>query len=387
MPVVAVTGMRQTGKSTFLQLQPELRGRRYRTLDDLSQLAAAKEDPEGFVSGDEPLSIDEAQRCPELFVAIKRAVDRNRAPGRFLLSGSADFLLMKNISDSLAGRAIYFTMHPFTRREREGRTSESPFIRKFFDERSIAGLGEASPVPFDDVLTGGMPAVCLGDLTDRSNWFRGYEQTYLDRDIRDLSRIQDVIPFRGLLRLAALRTAGILKIGELGRDARLNSSTVTGYLSVMETSRIFFRVAPYLGNPAARLIKSPKFYMSDSGLACFLTGREMLASDDPLKGSLVETYMAQNFTAILDSAWPKAGMFFWNIQGRHEVDFIIEDGGRCIAIEVKAAARWEKGDLSGLKAFVASTPRCLAGILAYNGASPVRLGERLWAIPLGLLLS
>lgn len=387
MPVVAVTGMRQTGKSTFLQRQPELQGRRYRTLDDLSQLAAAREDPEGFVSGEEPLSIDEAHRCPELFVAIKRAVDRNRVPGRFLLSGSADFLLMKNISESLAGRAVYFTMHPLTRREREARTSEPPFIRKFFDDRSIAGLGDSPPVAADDVLTGGMPPVCLGDLADRGNWFKGYEQTYLDRDIRELSRIQDVIPFRALLRLAALRTAGILKIGELGRDARLNSSTVTGYLSVMEISRVFFRVAPYLGNPAARLIKSPKIYLGDSGLACFLAGRETLEPDDPFRGSLYETYVAQNLAGILDSAWPKASLSFWNIQGRHEVDFIVEDSGKCIAVEVKAAARWEKKDLSGLKSFVASTPQCIAGVFAYNGASPVRLGDRLWAIPLGLLLS
>ena len=104
-------------------------------------------------------------------------------------------------------------------------------------------------------------------------------------------------------------------------------------------------------------------------------------------GALVETYVAQNLAVILDSAWPKAGIFFWNIQGRHEVDFVIEAEGRCMAIEVKAAARWEPGDLAGLKAFIASTPHCVAGVLAYNGATPVRLGERLWAIPLGLLLS
>ena len=362
MPVVALTGMRQTGKSTFLRQQAELRGRRYVTLDDFAQLAAAKEDPEQFVATGEPLTIDEAQRCPELFVAMKRAVDRNRVPGRFLISGSANFLLMKNISESLAGRAAYFTMHPFTRRELDDGTSERPFLRRFFEEPSITGLGEVPPVPLDDVATGGMPPVCLGGLQDRAGWFKAYEQTYLERDIRDLGRIGDVIPFRGLLRLAALRTGGVLRISELGRDARLKAATVSGYLSVMETSCVFFRVAPYLGNPAARLIKSPKFYLSDSGLACFLAG-------------------------ILQSGWPRAEMFFWNIQGRHEVDIVIEAGNRCIAVEVKATGRWEKEDLAGLKAFVAATPHCVAGILGYNGPVPVRLGDRLWAIPLRLLLS
>src|SRR5659263_22089 len=120
MPVVAITGMRQTGKSTFLQRQPEFRDRRYVTLDDFSQLAAARENPDAFVAGTEPLTIDEAQRCPELLVAIKRAVDRDRVPGRFIISGSANFLLMKNVSESLAGRSAWFSMHPFTRRELAG---------------------------------------------------------------------------------------------------------------------------------------------------------------------------------------------------------------------------------------------------------------------------
>lgn len=115
MPVVAVTGMRQTGKSTFLLKQPELAGRRYVTFDDFAQLAAAKEAPERFIDTDEPLTIDEAQKCPEILSAIKRQVDRKRTPGRFLLSGSANFALLKGVTESLAGRAIYFTLHPFTR--------------------------------------------------------------------------------------------------------------------------------------------------------------------------------------------------------------------------------------------------------------------------------
>jgi uncharacterized protein len=386
MPVVVITGMRQTGKSTFLQQQAELQGRRYVTLDDFAQLAAARENPEGFVDTDAPLIIDEAQRCPELFVAIKRAVDRKRIPGQFILSGSANFLLMNNISESLAGRALYFNIHPFTRRELNGGTSESPFIKRFFAEQTIAGMTEVSPVSLDDIVTGGMPSVCLGNMKNKNNWFKGYEHTYLDRDIRDLSRIGNIIPFRSLLHLAALRTSGILSISELGRDARLTSATVSNYLSIMEISCIFYRLAPYLKNRASRLIKSPKFYLGDSGLACFLAGTEEL-SDDPLKGAMVETYVAQNIVGIVDSAWPRAGVYFWNIQGRHEVDFIIEAGNRCIAIEVKAAARWEKNDLAGLKSFVAATPHCIAGILAYNGTTPVNLGGKLWAIPISLLLS
>jgi len=386
MPVVVLTGMRQTGKSTFLQQQAELHGRKYVTLDDFAQLAAARENPDGFIETDEPLTIDEAQRCPELFVAIKRAVDRNRVPGKFILSGSANFLLMKNISESLAGRAAYFNLHPFTRRELKAQLRKKPFIRKFFEKQTITGLPEVSPIPLDEIIKGGMPSVCLGSLQNTINWFKGYEHTYLDRDIRDLSRIGNIIPFRGLLHLAALRTSGILSISELGRDARLTSSTVSSYLSIMEVSCIFYRLAPYLKNPASRLIKSPKFYIGDSGLACYLAGKDDL-SDDPLKGAMVETYAAQNIVGIIDSTWPQANLYFWNIQGRHEVDFIIEAGNKCIAIEVKSSARWEQDDLSGLKSFVAATPHCAAGILAYNGSTAVNLGGKLWAIPIGLILS
>ncbi|MBI1821093.1 MAG: ATP-binding protein [Nitrospirae bacterium] len=386
MPVVVITGMRQTGKSTFLQQQTEFRGRKYVTLDDFAQLAAAKEDPDLFINTGEPLTIDEAQRCPELFVAIKRAVDRKRKPGQFILSGSANFLLMKNISESLAGRAIYFNIHPFTRREIHSRTSSTPFLKRFFQNRSLAGLNEVTPVSLSDIVKGGMPSVSIGKLQDKFNWFKGYEQTYLERDIRDLSRIGNILSFRELLHLAALRTSGILSLSELGRDARLTTATVSNYLSIMEVSCVFYRLPPYLKNRASRLIKSPKFYLGDSGLACFLAGIQDL-SEDPLKGSLIETYVAQNIAGILDSTWPRANLFFWNIQGRHEVDFIVEEGNRCLAIEVKGSGRWEKNDLAGLKSFMASTPQCIGGILAYNGTTAVDLGNKLWAIPLEILLS
>ena len=387
MPVVAMTGMRQTGKCTFLQEQVELKGRKYVTLDDFAHLAAAKENPDRFVDTDEPLTIDEAQRCPELFIAIKRAVDRHRVPGRYILSGSANFLMMKNISESLAGRVVYFTMHPFTRRELNGQTQQTSFIKRFFDEQTLSGLVETPAIPLDEVSRGGMPSVCLDGMKEPTNWFKGYEDTYLDRDIRKLGRIGDIIPFRGLLRLAAHRTGGILSISDLGRDARLKAATVTGYLSVLELSCICYRLAPYLRNPASRLIKSPKLYLGDSGIACFLAEVEELTPDNRLRGALLETYVAQNLVSILDATWPRANLYFWNIQGRHEVDFIIEAGNRCLALEVKAAARWEKEDLASLKAFLAATPHCIAGILAYNGAIPVQLGDRLWAIPLSILLS
>jgi len=386
MPVVVLTGMRQTGKSTFLQSQEELRSWNYITLDDFNQLAACKENPDAFVASGEHTIIDEAQRCPELFIAIKSSVDRKRTPGRFILSGSANFLLMKGISESLAGRAAYFNMHPFTRREYTRKIAEPPFIKTFFETLSITEERKMPPVRTDEIRKGGIPPVRLGLVKDSDLWFRGYEQTYLERDIRDLGRIGDIIPFRGLLRLLSLRTGKILSISELGRDARMRSAAVSNYLSLMEVSCIFYRLVPFLENRASRLVKSPKAYMSDSGLASFLADVDDL-DKDPLYGALLETYVAQNLTGILQSTWPKANLFFWNIQGRHEVDFVIGSGKKCVAVEIKGSTRWEGRDLSGLKAFMTATPQCVAGILAYNGSVPINIGKRLWAIPIGMLIS
>jgi uncharacterized protein len=389
MPVVAITGLRQTGKTTFLQHQFPPEGRRFITFDDFAQLSAAKSDPDHFVSSDEPLTIDEAHKCPEIFTAIKRIVDRKRKPGQFLLSGSANFALLRGITESLAGRSIYFQMHPFSRREIDRGVEEQPFLERFFENRQIPKQKEFKPIKPEDILKGGMPTVCLGDVEDRTFWFKGYEQTYLERDIREISQIENVFAYRNLLHRVCLRSGQILNVSQLGRDAKLTSATTSRYVSLLETSFVISKLNPYLRNRASRLIKSPKVYISDSGLGCFMVGIDHFRMDyqEPLLGALFETYVAQNLFAIIDNRWNEAQLYFWGIQGRNEVDFIIEVGRNCLALEVKSSARWQKKDLSGLEAFLAATPHCVGGVLCYNGTEAVRLGERLWALPLGLVLS
>ena len=388
MPVVVVSGLRQAGKTTFLQHEPGLRDRRFVSLDDFAQLAAAQRNPETFVAGDEPLTIDEAQRCPALLTAIKREVDRRRRPGRFLLSGSANFALLRGISETLAGRAVYLALHPFSRREIAETTLEEPFLLRFFDSGQLPERRRMKPIAADEVLRGGMPSVALGQVRNTNVWFRGYEQTYLERDVRELSQVGDLIAFRHLLRLAALRSGQILRQSELARDAKLNATTAGRYLRVMEASFVLSRVGPWLSNRASRLIKSPKLYVGDAGLAAFLAGVENLGpqSEEPLRGALFETYVAQNLAAILAAWRPQARLAFFAQQGRREVDFVIEVGRDTLAIEVKAASRWDDRELGGLEAFLSVTRRCRAAILAYNGTEAVQLGDRLWAIPLGLLL-
>jgi predicted AAA+ superfamily ATPase len=335
------------------------------------------------------MTIDEAHKCPDLFTAIKRAVDKKRRPGQFLLSGSANFSILKNITESLAGRSVYLAIHPFSRREIGRDTSCEPFIKNFFDNRDPQPMSTASPIKPEEVARGSMPTVCLQQVRDPQIWFRGYEQTYLERDVRELSRIGDLTVLRSLLRLTALRTGQLLSPSQLGRDAKLTASTTSRYLSLFEASFLITRIPPYLGNRSSRLIKSPKLYLSDSGLAAYLSGLEPSASirSDPLYGAMLETYAAQNLLAILAARWPGASLHFWTVQGRHEVDFVIEAGHSCIALEIKAAARWRDRDLAGLKAFLAATPHCRAALLCHGGRDAVQLGPKLWALPASLLLS
>jgi predicted AAA+ superfamily ATPase len=386
MPVTVITGMRQTGKSTFLQNNPKLKSRRYVTLDDFAQLESAKTDPDGFVRSEEPMTIDEVQKCPELLTSIKRAVDKKRRPGQFLLSGSANLAMLRGVSESLAGRSVYFTLHPFSRREIAGAAGRTPFLQRFFAKQEVYKDGPWDTIKTEDILQGGMPSVCLGEVKNRFLWFKGFEQTYLERDVRELSQVGNIISFRNLLHLAAMRTGQLLSPSQLGRDAKLNAVTTSRYLSLMEASFIIFRISPYLKNRASRLIKSQKMYVSDSGLACYLSGVEGMKSDI-VKGAMFETYVAQNLLGIIDTQWPEASIYFWHVQGRYEVDFVIEAGSECLAVEVKSSARWDDRDLIGLRAFLSSTPNCVAAVIAYNGDEMVKLGGGIWAVPLRLLLS
>ncbi|MFA5031425.1 MAG: ATP-binding protein [bacterium] len=385
MPVVVLSGMRQTGKSTLLLNQPQLRGRKYFNFDDFNTLEFAKSNPENLLTGKEPITIDEAQKYPEILNVIKQEVDRNRKPGRFLLSGSANFLLLKNIADSLAGRAVYLTLPPFTHREIQG-TKTLPGIVEFINKKTFPNRDE-KPVSWKEILTGGMPSVCLGEVKDPDIWFRGYEQTYLERDIRNLSQVADLGSFRYLLRLVALRNTQILKQSELARDAKLNVMTVSRYLSLMEASFILRRIPPYLGNHTSRLIKSPKIYLSDTGLASYLTGIRASGTNEYFRGALMENYVAQNLEGILSAYCPEAKIFYWNIQGRYEVDFIVEIENETIAIEVKSSSRWHEQDLIGIKAYLHSSKKCRAGILAYNGTQIIKLEDKIWVLPINLLLN
>ena len=267
-------------------------------------------------------------------------------------------------------------------------TGKMPFIVSFLDTLAVPSE-KVLPVSEEEVLRGGLPPACLGPSEGASEWFRSYVQTYVERDVRQLSQITDLIAFRTLAQLAALRTGQVLVVSSLARDAKLNAVTAGRYVNLLEASFLIRKLPPFLKNRSSRLIKSPKLFFADSGLAAWMGGVTTFerGRDDLLRGALYETYVAQNVFALLEAHLPDAQISFWHEQGRHEVDFVIESKRSVFAIEVKAATRWNDDDLSGLRAFLDRTPDCKAALLVYNGNEAQKIGDRLYAIPMGTALS
>lgn len=390
MPVVVLTGPRQAGKSTLLKNDDVLKTWRYVTLDDVTVLAALKRDPMG-VLGEGPVVVDEAQRAPELFAVIKRMVDLDRRPGRFVLSGSANFLLMHAVSESLAGRALHLHLGPLSYAElaqQNGFSWMTSLLAGKAPGRVFAELAAKATNPVDsDWLKGGMPPAALeSDDAARRLWYTGYEQTYLDRDLRDLTQVADLGLFQRFLRLSAFRTAQVLNMNDLARDCGTNPVTISRWLSILETSCLIQRVPPYFSNQSKRLVKAPKLYWMDSGLAAFLCG--LHRADDlaghVLRGAIAETYVCQNMQAWLSAHYPEARLTHYRAHSGHEVDFVVEIGQTVVAVEVKAASRVDSRDVKGLQAFLATESRCKAGVVFYQGTEILPLGDRMWAVPAGM---
>ena len=368
MPAVVVTGARQTGKSTLVrQLAPA--DRRYRSLDDLDVIDAARRDPDALVGGDRPVTLDEVQRAPELLHAVKRAIDRRRRPGRFVLTGSANLLLMHRVSESLAGRASYLTLWPMTRREQRGlgRCGVWEALIEARDGDWLDLLAAAPDEPEDWralARRGGfpVPAVHLRAASERAVWFDGYVRTYLERDLQALSSIAALPDFRRLMQAAALRLGQLVNQTDLGRDVGLPQPTVRRYLNLLETSHLLVPVPAYAVNRTKRLIKSPKLYWADTGVALHLAG-----GAEP-GGPHLENVVLQDLVAWRDARLDSADVFHWRTTIGEEVDFVIETGGRLLPIEIKSGGRLRLDDAAPLRAFRAEYGRAVrAGLLLHGG--------------------
>ncbi|MGH8136645.1 MAG: ATP-binding protein [Steroidobacteraceae bacterium] len=388
--VIVVTGPRQAGKSTFVENHPGLKDRPYFSLDEGSILRRARENPSAFVRTETRMIIDEVQREPDLILAIKSVVDRQRPPvrGQFVLTGSANLLLMKRVGDSLAGRAYYLRLWPMTRREQLGLATAGIWER-FFEE-PVAGwlnMVRSEKTPRASWQTssaiGGFPEVAVDGnglgAAERILWFDGYITTYLERDLRDLAAVADLGDFQRVMQAAALRIGNLLNQSELGRDVKLPAMTVHRYLSLLETSYQIVRLEPYAVNRTKRLIKTPKLYWNDSGLALHLghAGAEAAPA-----GAHFENFVLCDLLAWRDTHVPRPDITYWRTAGGHEVDFVIEWKKHLLGVEVKAGKQPGMRDIQGLRAFLMEYQKsALGGIVLHGGDETYWLDDRIVAVP------
>lgn len=386
-PVVLLNGARQTGKSTLVNWLGEHKHHaRYLTFDDAGTLASARHDPAGFLAGiDGNIILDEIQRMPELFMAIKADVDRRRKPGRFLLTGSANVLLLPTLSESLAGRMEILTLWPFSQGEVEG--LKETFIDSVFDAQTppLIKSAESRTVIMNRVLTGGYPEILNRSAYGRRRaWFGSYLTTILQRDVRDLANIDGLTILPRLLSLLAARTASLLNFAELSRSSGIPQTTLKRYLTLLETTFLIHLLPAWSGNLSKRLVKAPKLYISDTGLAAYLLGTGEMAEDFHMVGPLLENFVLLEL--LKQSSWSttQPRLFHFRTQTGQEVDFLLENAeGKIVAIEVKASKTLGDRDFSTLKAIAESLGKKFhRGILLYMGDEGIPFGPNLFAMPL-----
>lgn len=384
LPVVVLTGARQTGKSRLLGSETPLAEHDVFTLDDLATRTEAEKDPDAFVARAPRMVIDEVQRVPELLISVKSAVDREQqqTPGRFVLTGSANLLLMRQVSESLAGRAAYVTLEPMTRRELLGEASTGRWDT-FFEtpvEEWVARLSDVT-AQRDDwravARRGGFPYPALRlDDAQRGSWFDGYVSTYLERDLRELSAVDDLVAFRRAMQAFALRTGTPVNSAAVSADLGLVARTLRRWLDLLHVSYQFLQLPAYTARKAARVRKRPKYYWNDSGLALHLSG-----NPEP-DGVHLETlaYTDLRAWAALDQRRPS--LMYWRDEENREVDFVIERDGKLIAVEVKATTRPTFDDWKHLRYFVSQYDRtAMGGVLLHGGDETFRAAEGIIAVP------
>ncbi|MCU0292621.1 MAG: ATP-binding protein [Thermoanaerobaculaceae bacterium] len=384
-PIVVLLGARQTGKTTLVRGLPQLADRPYLTLDDFDLRAHADSDPESFVRRAPALVIDEVQRSRDLLLAVKRAVDEDqpRKPGRFVLTGSANLLMLERISETLAGRAVYVTLWPLTRRERMGLARAGFWTEllgaPFASWPSLLMTQSVAAEAWQDAARlGGLPvpAYELQDQDSRALWFSGYVQTYLERDLQVLRAVENLPDFRRLMRAACLRIGGLLNQTELSRDVGIVQPQVHRFLNLLEASFQAIRLPAYAVSRTRRLIKAPKLYWSDTALAQFLAGE-----DDP-RGVHLENLVLMDLLAWRDVQPRRPEVLYWRTATGQEVDLVIETPHRLLPIEVKSSHRVGPGDARAVEAFLDEYPDLTdGGLLVHGGNEVFPVSRRVLAVP------
>lgn len=389
--VVLLNGARQTGKSTLVQQLAAQRGGQYLTLDDPATAGLARSDPSALIRGaGDFMVIDEVQHAPELFPAIKRVVDEDRRPGRFLLTGSANVFLLPRLAESLAGRMEILPLHPLSQGELAD--DEANLVDALFDAASWRhGTRTVDRVDVcARVIAGGFPeAVARAPGERRDAWLRSYVASLLQRDVRDLANIEGLTDLPRLLGLLAARSSALMNMSEVSRAAGIAHSTLRRYLALLEATFIFQPLPAWSNNIGKRFVKSPKMHLLDSGLAAHLRGDvdARALAQSPNLGPLLETFVVQEVRKLLGWSRHAAVPYHFRTAVGQEVDLMLEAPGQRIAgIEVKASSNVNQGDFSGLRALAETTgEKFVGGVVLYLGEQRLPFADKLWVLPISVL--
>ncbi|MFZ3105662.1 MAG: ATP-binding protein [Smithella sp.] len=387
-PVVLVAGPRQAGKTTLVR-QMATQGMRYLTLDDELTLLSARADPVGMVRSLDRAIIDEIQRAPQLLLAIKKSIDEDRRPGRFLLTGSANLMALPTAADSLAGRMETITLLPLSQSELFGNTAN-------WIDAAFAGrlLNVAMPVVgaalVEAVLRGGYPeAISRRDSRRRVVWIRQYIDAIIQRDVRDVASIDKIDQLPRFLRSLAQVSGQMCNYTRLGGQVGLDSKTAARYIGVFEQMYLLRRVEVWARNRFKRVVKTPKLQFIDAGLLATLLdlGPAEAQQDHSRFGNVLETFAYSELLKHITTAADDYRVLYYRDVDLFEVDVVIENAaGQLLGVEIKASATVKAGDLHGLKKLASvAGGQFKMGVLLYDGTETLPLGDHLWAAPLSTL--
>lgn len=380
-PIVLLKGARQVGKSTLASaLTPN-----YVVLDDVSTRINAKKDPNLFVQKlEKPICIDEVQKAPELLESLKIYIDKNRRNGDFLITGSANILDMKQVKDTLAGRIIEVDLYPLSAKERSAKPNEN-IIDALFDF-NFALTDKSYDEIAREILVGGYPeSLKLETALERKLWFASYISTYVERDARDMAELRDIDSFFRFLHILAPRSTTLLNKSDVAKEVGARVETIENYITILEQTFQAKLVRPYFENIGKQFVKSPKIYINDTGVASYFLGIHSATEleSSQYRGALFETFVYNELIKHISFASNPTQLFHYRTNDKKEIDFIIKQNDKIVAIEVKSASRVDKSDFRHIIDFQNSCKSNVVGVVFYTGENVLWMSESCVAVPFG----